>query len=246
MSAEHGHSPLEQFTIKPLIPIFIGDTNVSFTNTSLWMMLAVIGVVVLLSAGGRKMALVPGRWQNLAEVMVHWIENTVKETAGNEGLKYFPAIFTLFMFILFTNLLGMLPYSFTPTSHIIVTFALAAVVFIAITLLAIVKHGPVAFLKSFLPHGTPLWMAPLIYPIELISYLSRPISLSVRLAANMMAGHTLMKVIAGFIFVLGVGGIAPLALLVAIVGFEIGIAILQAYIFTILTCVYLESALHLH
>jgi len=164
---------------------------------------------------------------------------------GNEGRKYFPFVFTLFMFVLFGNLLGMTPYSFTFTSHIAVTFALAIVIFIGVTILGFAKHG-IHFFSFFLPPGTPLPMWPLLIPIEVISYLSRPISLSVRLFANMLAGHTLLKVIAGFIAVLGVFGVVPLAFVVVLTGLEILIAFLQAYVFTILTCLYINDALHLH
>lgn len=243
----HAHSPLHQFEVFPLLPLEAAGYNISFTNASLWMTLASLGVFLLMYLGGRKAALVPGRLQTLSETMIYWINDTIMGTAGKEGLKYFPHIFTLFMFILFCNVFGMIPYSFTVTSHIIVTFALALVVFFACTLIAIFKHGPVKFLGFFLPHGTPWWMAPVMYFIELFSYLARPVSLSVRLAANMMAGHTMLKVIAGFVVMLGVlGGWLPLLLLVVLTGFEIGIAVLQAYIFTILTCVYLNDALHLH
>lgn len=243
----HGHSPLAQFEVHPLIPFHLGHLDLSFTNASLWMVLAVGMVTGLMFLGVRSRQLVPNRWQSLSEVLVQFINNTVRDCAGNSGLQYFPLIFSLFMFILLCNLLGMIPYSFTVTSHIIVTFALAIIIFLGCTIIAIVKHGPGKFLHSFLPEGTPLWMAPLMYFIELFSYLARPVSLSVRLAANMMAGHTMLKVIAGFVIMLGIlGGWAPLALLVVLTGFEVGIAVLQAYIFTVLTCVYLNNALHLH
>ncbi len=170
----------------------------------------------------------------------------VKDTVGAEGRPYFPFIFTLFMFVLFCNLFGMIPFSFTVTSHIIVTFAFAALVFLGVVSIAIVKHGFGKFISNFLPHGTPLWLAPLIFVIEIISYLARPISLSIRLAANMMAGHVMLKVIAGFVFGMGLLGVAPFALLILLTGFEIFVAVLQAYIFTVLTCVYLNDALHLH
>lgn len=243
-----GHSPLEQFTIKTLIPLpHLAGFNIDFTNSSLFMALTVVAASVFLLAGMRRKALVPGRWQSMVEMTYEFIAGTVRDNVGQEGRPYFPFIFTLFMFILLCNLLGMIPYSFTVTSHIIVTFALALLIFIGCTLIAIIKHGPAKFAAFFLPHGTPWWMAPMMYFIELFSYLARPVSLSVRLAANMMAGHTMLKVIAGFAIMLGVlGGWVPTVLLVALTGFEIGIAILQAYIFTVLTCVYLNDALHLH
>jgi F-type H+-transporting ATPase subunit a len=169
----------------------------------------------------------------------------LRDTVGAEGRAYFPFVFGLFMFILFGNMLGMVPYSFTFTSHIIVTFAMAAVVFIGCTILGFAKHG-MHFFSFFVPPGAPVWMWPLLIPIEVISYLSRPVSLSVRLFANMLAGHTLLKVIAGFIALLGVAGVLPLALVVALTGLEILIAFLQAYVFTILTCLYINDSLHLH
>ncbi|HAD86317.1 MAG TPA: F0F1 ATP synthase subunit A, partial [Rhodospirillaceae bacterium] len=193
----------------------------------------------------RRAALVPGRWQSMAELSYVFVANVMKDTVGSEGRKYFPFIFTVFMFILFGNLLGMLPYSFTFTSHIIVTFTIAAVIFIGVTMIALAKHK-MHFFSFFMPPGVPMLLAPLLVPIEIISYLSRPISLSVRLFANMLAGHTLLKVFAGFIVSLGVFGIAPWAFVVALTGLEIVIAFLQAFVFTMLTCLYLNDALHLH
>jgi F-type H+-transporting ATPase subunit a len=246
--AEGGaHSPLEQFEIKSIFaagePGEIG--LLTFTNSSLMMVLALGLISAFLILGMRRGALVPGRMQSLAEMSYEFIAGLISDTVGAEGRRYFPIIFTLFMFILFGNLLGMLPYSFTFTSHIIVTFALAALVFIGVTILAIAKHG-MHFFSFFVPPGAPIAMWPLLIPIEVISYLSRPISLSVRLFANMLAGHTLLKVIAGFIGVLGVFGILPFALVVALTGLEILIAFLQAYVFAILTCLYINDALHLH
>ncbi len=246
MSAEH-HSPLAQFEVHPIVPLNVFGYDVSFTNASLWMVLAVAGALLFLSVGGKRLAAVPGRWQGMAEIMVEMVSNTLRDISGKESLKYFPYVFSLFVFILFANLLGMIPaVSFTTTSHIIVTFALAACVFLATTLIMIFKQGIGGFLHYFLPHGTPWWMIWLIYPIEVISYLARPVSLSIRLAANMMAGHTLLKIAAGFVGTIGIAGVAPFALLILLTGFEIGVAILQAYIFTVLTCVYLNDALHGH
>jgi len=245
--AAHHHSPLAQFQVKKIFALQAAGYDISFTNASLFMLLAVLAIALFMSLGMRRGALVPNRFQSMVELSYQFIANLIQDNIGMEGMRYFPLIFSLFMFVLFCNLLGMMPYSFTVTSHIIVTFALAAFIFVGVTLLAIVKHGPGAFLKSFLPHGTPWWMAPMMYFIELFSFLARPVSLSVRLAANMMAGHTMLKVIGGFVIMLGfLGGWAPLALLVALSGFEIFVAILQAYIFTVLTCVYLNQALHLH
>ena len=239
------HGPLEQFLIKPLIEIKVGGVDLSFTNSALFMTIAVVVICLFLTLSmGRKSA-VPGRWQSMAEMSYEFVANLIRETIGAEGRKYFPIIFTLFMFILFGNLLGMVPYSFTFTSHIAVTFAMALVVFMFVTILAIVKHG-VHFFSFFVPPGAPKAMWPLLIPIEVISYLSRPISLSVRLFANMLAGHTLLKVFAGFVVALGAAGIVPLAFIVALTGLEILIAFLQAYVFTILTCLYINDALHLH
>ncbi len=245
--AGNNHSPLAQFEVKSLVrmPELFGF-NIDFTNASLFMVLAVLGIWALLTLSMRGRALVPGRWQSMVESLYGFVAGTVRDNCGKEGKAYFPFIFTLFMFILFCNLLGMVPYSFTVTSHIIVTFALAIFIFLSVTLIAIIKHGPVQFLGFFLPAGTPLWMAPMMYVIELFSYLARPVSLSVRLTANMMAGHTMLKVIAGLVVSFGLIGAAPFALLIVLTGFEIFVAILQAYIFTVLTCVYLNDALHLH
>jgi len=240
-----GHSPLAQFEIKTLIPLQVGDINVSITNSSVFMIATVLAISLFLVMGMRRSALVPGRWQSMVELSYIFIANLIKDTVGSEGRPYFPFIFTVFMFVLFGNLFGMLPYTFTFTSHIVVTFTMALFVFLGVTLIAIAKHK-FRFFTFFMPPGVPMYMAPILIPIEIISYLSRPISLSVRLFANMLAGHTLMKVFAGFIFALGVFGIAPWAFIVALTGLEIVIAFLQAYVFTILTCLYLNDALHLH
>jgi F-type H+-transporting ATPase subunit a len=238
-------SPLAQFEVKTLVPLEIGGLDVSFTNSSLFMVIAVaISGGFLVLAGGRG-AMVPGRLQTMAEMTYEFIGGLIRETIGNEGRRYFPIIFTLFMFILVGNMLGMVPYSFTFTSHIVVTFVMASIVFIGVTVLGLVRHG-MHFFSFFVPPGSPIFMWPLLIPIEIISYLSRPISLSVRLFANMLAGHTLLKVIAGFIVSLSVFGILPLALVVALTGLEILIAFLQAYVFTILTCLYIKDAIELH
>ena len=239
------HSPLAQFEIKRWLPIEIGGLDVSFTNSSAFMALSVLAASAFLILGMRRHALVPGRWQSMAELSYLFIANLVRDTVGHGGRPYFPFIFTVFMFVLFGNMLGMIPYSFTFTSHIVVTFAMAIVIFLGVTLIAIAKHK-LHFLSFFMPPGVPILMAPLLVPIEIISYLSRPISLSVRLFANMLAGHTLLKVFAGFVVSLGVFGIFPLAFVVALTGLEIVIAFLQAFVFTILTCLYLNDALHLH
>ncbi len=244
-----GESPLAQFKIKPLIEVPLGDNPAitgDFTNSSMMMIIAVIAISVFLMMGIRKRAMVPGRWQSMTELSYEFIANLIRDTVGAEGRKYFPVIFTLFMFVLFGNMLGMLPYAFTFTSHIVVTFAMALVVFLFVTVLALMKHG-MHFFSFFVPPGAPIFMWPLLIPIEIISYLSRPISLSVRLFANMLAGHTLLKVFAGFVVSLGIiGGWLPFAFIVALTGLEILIAFLQAYVFTILTCLYINDALHLH
>jgi F-type H+-transporting ATPase subunit a len=243
--AEGKHSPLEQFQIKTLIPIDIGGHDLSFTNSSLFMVIAIFCVGAFLVLGTRKRALVPGRWQSMAEISYEFIVNLIRDTVGSEGRRYFPLIFALFMFILFGNMLGMVPYSFTFTSHIIVTFAMALVVFVGVTILGFVKHGA-HFFSFFVPPGVSIALWPLLIPIEILSYFSRPISLSVRLFANMLAGHTLLKVFAGFVPALGVAGILPLAFVTALTGLEFIIAFLQAYVFAILTCLYINDALHLH
>jgi len=237
--------PLEQFEVKPLLPIQVGGVDASFTNSALFMTIAVALIALFLTQSVRGRALVPGRWQSAAEMSYEFIAGMVRENVGSEGRRYFPFVFSLFMFVLFGNLLGMVPYSFTFTSHIIVTFALAAVVFVAVTVVGLVRHG-FHFFTYFFPSGAPVIMAPLLIPIEILSYLSRPVSLSIRLFANMMAGHTMLKVFALFTVQMGIFGIAPLAINVALTGFEILVAVLQAYVFTILTCLYLRDAIHLH
>ena len=239
------HSPLAQFEIKTWVPIRLGDFDVSFTNSSAAMVATLVAISFFLIVGMRRASLIPGRWQSIVELTYIFIANLVRETIGPDGRPYFPFIFSLFLFVLFGNLFGMLPYSFTFTSHIIVTFSLAMVVFLGVTVIALAKHK-LHFFSFFMPPGVPLYMAPLLIPIEIISYLSRPISLSVRLFANMLAGHTLMKVFAGFIVSLGVFGVAPWLFVVALTGLEIVIAFLQAFVFAILTCLYLNDALHLH
>lgn len=238
-------SPLQQFEIHPIIPLDLGGVDVSFTNSALYMVITVVLCAAFVILGMRRGAVVPGRMQAAVEISYEFVANLLRDTVGNEGRSYFPFVFTLFMFVLLGNLLGMTPYSFTFTSHIIVTFALAAVIFIGVTILGFAKHG-MHFFSFFVPPGTPLPMYPLLIPIEVISYLSRPISLSVRLFANMLAGHTLLKVIAGFIALLGAAGVLPFVFVVALTGLEILIAFLQAYVFAILTCLYINDALHLH
>jgi F-type H+-transporting ATPase subunit a len=239
-------SPIEQFEIHPILePVQIGPLNLAFTNSSLYMVIAVALATAVMYFGSRTAALVPSRLQSASEMLYELVANMIRENAGTEGLKYFPFIFTLFLFVLFGNVLGMLPGTFTYTSHIIVTFALAFVVFIGVTVIGFARHGA-GYLRMFFPHGAPLWTAVILVPVEIISYLSRPISLSVRLFANMTVGHVLLKVIAGFVVAMGIAGIVPFVFLVPLTLLELFIAVLQAYIFAILTCVYLNDALHLH
>ena len=237
--------PIHQFEIKELIPLEIFETNISYTNSSLFMTLAIIFVTLLLLLSIKNKSLIPSRFQSISEIFYEFIANMVGDNIGDKGRKFFPLIFTLFTFLLFGNMLGMLPYSFTFTSHIIVTFVLAMFIFLLVTLLGVFIHG-FKFFGLFIPKGVPMLMLPLMIPIEIISYLSRPISLSVRLFANMMAGHTMLKIFAGFIVPLGIFGIAPLMVDVALTALEVLIAFLQAYVFTILTCLYLNESINLH
>jgi len=241
-------SPLEQFEIVDLSkPLFmIGKMPIAFTNSAAFMLAAVGAASIFLIAAGSQKQLVPGRLQGMAELLYDMVAGMIRDNVGDAGKKYFPFLFSLFIFILFGNMLGMIPYSFTFTSHIAVTFAMAFAIFIVITLIGIFKHG-LHFFSLFFPHGAPLATAPILIPIEVISYLSRPVSLSVRLFANMTVGHVLLKVLAGFVVALGfIGGWVPLLVLVGITALEFLVAFLQAYIFTILCCIYLNDALHLH
>lgn len=239
-------SPLEQFVIKPLIHINVGGYDISFTQSALWMGIAVVTATLLMTLSMRGKAIVPGRWQNVSEMFYEFVGGMVHENLGHKGRAYFPLVFTIFMLVLMGNLLGMVPYSFTYTSHIIVTGALALGVFILATLVGILHHG-LHFFSLFLPKGLPWPLIPLIVMIEVISYLSRPISLSVRLFANMVAGHTMLKVFAGFSVMMGaVLGVLPMVINVALIGLEVMIAFIQAYVFAILTCIYLKDAIELH
>jgi len=236
-------SPLAQFEVKPWLPIDIAGLDASFTNASFFMALVVASVSAFVIGGMARAKPVPGRWQSMVEMTYEFVASMLTDAAGKEAREYFPFVFSLFMFILAANLWGMIPGTFTVTSHIIVTFAFAAIVFLGVTLIGFLRNG-VRFLKFFVPSGVPLALAVVLIPIELLSYLTRPMSLSVRLFANMMAGHTMLKVIAGFVAVLGGWGIFPLLGVVALTGLEILIAVLQAYVFALLTCIYLNDALH--
>ena len=237
-------SPIEQFQIKPIIPV------INFTNSSVFMIGAAAVIVGGLLYATRKRAVVPGRAQSVAEVLHDFVANTLVDATGKEGMKFFPLVFSLFMFVLTANLLGMVPYFYTVTSQIIVTFALALLVILTVILYGFIKHG-FGFLKLFVPQGVPGILLPLVVIIEIISFLSRPISLSVRLFANMLAGHITLKVFAGFVAslgalgALGIGGaILPLIMTVALTGLEFLVAFLQAYVFAVLTCMYLNDAIH--
>jgi F-type H+-transporting ATPase subunit a len=251
--AEGHHSPLEQFQVHTIVPIHIGGVDVSFTNASLVMVVVAILITVFMLAGMSKRAVVPGRFQGSVEFFHDYVHGLIAENIGAAGRKYFPFVFTIFVFILFLNLVGLIPSSptalvFTVTSHIIVTFAMAAVVFLLATVVGFMHHG-VHFLSFFVPKGVPAWLLPLMVPIEVASYFLRPITLSVRLFANMVAGHVMLAVIGGFVVMLGaffvVPGIVPLAAVVAIFALELLIACLQAYVFATLTCIYLNDAIHM-
>jgi len=240
-------NPMHQFEVYRIGPeINLGTVNLSFTNASLFMIISAITILFLLFLGTKKKLLIPSKTQFITEMSYTFIAKMINDTAGSGAKSFFPFIFTLFMFVLFCNMIGMLPYSFTVTSHIIVTFILAATVFIGVTIIGFIKHG-IKYLELFVPKGVPIILLPLIIVIEIISYLSRPVSLSVRLFANMMAGHTMLKVFGGFVISLGLlGGWLPLGFSVALTGLEILVAFLQAYVFAILTCIYLNDALNLH
>jgi len=247
--SESHNNPLEQFQVVKHVPLELFGYDISFSNASLFMCLAVLGVIAFMSLGTRKAQMIPGRFQVLVEMIYQFIADMVQENAGAEGKKFFPVIFSIFMFLLFANLIGLVPFSFAVTSHIVVTFAIAAFAFIGVTCVGFYKHG-LHFLHFFVPKGLPagiggLTIAAFMIVIEFFSYLARPISLSIRLAANITAGHTLLKVIAGFVG-MGIIGIFPFAFLLIFTGFELFIACLQAYIFALLCSVYLHDALHMH
>jgi len=240
-------NPMTQFEVYRIGPeIKIGAFDISFTNASLFMVISSLAILIIFNFGSKKNSKLPNKMQLLAELSYTFVSKMISDTAGSKAKPYFAFIFSLFMFVLFCNMFGMIPYTFTVTSHIIVTFILASFIFIGVTVIGFAKHG-FGYLKLFVPSGVPIVLLPLIVVIEIISYLSRPVSLSVRLFANMMAGHTMMKVFGGFVISLGiVGGWLPLSFSVALTGLEILVAFLQAYVFAILTCIYLNDALNLH
>jgi F-type H+-transporting ATPase subunit a len=237
---------MEQFVIKPLINLELGGANISYTNSALFMTFAVLATFTLFWVATRHRTMVPSRWQSVAEIMYEFVGGMVKDNVGLDGMRYFPFIFTLFMFILFGNFLGLLPYSFTFTSHIVVNAVLALFIFISVTVIGFARHG-MHYFSLFCPPGTPLPVAFILVPIEVMSYFIRPVSLSLRLFANMLAGHVLLKVLAGFIISLGlVFGIVPFAAVFAVTLLEIMVAAIQAYVFALLTCIYLNDAINLH
>nr|YP_006280990.1 ATP synthase F0 subunit 6 [Helicosporidium sp. ex Simulium jonesi]ACT36217.1 ATP synthase F0 subunit 6 [Helicosporidium sp. ex Simulium jonesi] len=246
-------SPLEQFSIISIIPFHIGNYYFSFTNSALYLVLASLAASLLFhfvtAEGG---FIIPRRWQSLVEMIYEFAASLVQEQIGEKGKKYFPLVFTLFVYLLFTNLIGMIPYSFTSTSHFAVTFGLSFSFFFGITIVGFLHHG-LHFFSFLLPKGAPLILAPLLVVLELVSYCFRAISLGVRLFANMFAGHTLVKILSGFAWtMLSIGGfltvasVLPFAVVFALVGLEIGVACLQAYVFTILICIYLNDSINLH
>lgn len=243
-------SPVEQFEIKTYLPLELFGFDASFTNASFFMLLGVGLSCAFLTLAMNRRSLVPTRTQSLAELSYEFVANMVRDNVGTAGMKYMPFVFSLFVFVLMMNLLGMISIPgvwapFTVTSHIVVTFALAAVVFVLVTMIGFVRHG-FGFLRLFVPEGVPLVLLPLIVAIEFISYMIRPISLSVRLFANMLAGHIMMKVFAGFVVSMGLFGFIPFIAMIGLTAFEILVAVLQAFIFSILTCIYLNDAVNLH
>jgi F-type H+-transporting ATPase subunit a len=242
--------PIHQFNIEPLFTIgHIGNQTIAFTNSSLYMFIAVAVISILMIGSGRQ--LVPGRLQSVAEISYEFVASTIRSTAGSEGMKFFPLIFSLFMLICVSNLIGIIPYTFTISSHIIVTATLALLVFFTVLIYGLYKNG-FKFFKIFMPSGVPIYILPLVVFIEVLSFFLRPVSHSVRLFANMLAGHIALKVFAGFVAMLGAslgvlgwaGGVLPLALTVALTALELLVAFLQAYVFAILTCIYLNDAIH--
>jgi F-type H+-transporting ATPase subunit a len=244
--------PIHQFRIVELFPVaHIGNTEIAFTNSALFMFAAVIIITAFIILGTAKKSLVPSRLQSAAELSYEFVATTVRSTAGSEGMRFFPFVFTIFMFVLTLNFIGLVPYTFTVTSHIIVTAALAIVVFLTVLLYGLYRHG-FHFFNLFVPKGVPVYILPLIVFIEVLSFVSRPISHSVRLFANMLAGHITLQVFAGFIILMGsamgaigwIGGILPFGMIVILMALETLVAFLQAYVFAILTCIYLNDAIH--
>lgn len=243
--------PLHQFIVTPIIPLHIAGVDLSFTNSSLWMVIAAVVSTVFLTAAMRRQALIPGRAQVLAEGLYEFVANMIRENIGPAGRQYFPLIFTLFMTVLMGNLLGLVPFSFTYTSHLIVTGALAMLIFLLVMILGLIRHGT-HFFSLFLPPGVPVWLFPLVIPLEIVSFLIRPITLSVRLFANMMAGHLMLKVFAGFSVAMAgmgalgfLGAMGPMLFNAVLTGFELMIALIHAYVFSVLSCLYLKDTIEL-
>lgn len=237
-------SPMHQFVIGRWNEWQIGGVDISFSKAALFMLAVVAILTLFLTLTASRRAMVPGRWQSVSELWYEFVANMLRETVGAEGRRYFPLVFSIFSFIVVANLVGMLPYSYAVTSHIAVTGAMAIMVFVIVTVVALKRHG-LHFLTYFVPKGVPLPMLFLVVPIEVLSYFMRPISHSVRLFANMTAGHTMLEVFGAFVVQMGLFGVLPLALIIALIGLEVAIVILQAYVFAILTCIYLNDAVHL-
>jgi F-type H+-transporting ATPase subunit a len=240
--------PIHQFAITDIVSF--GDGGVSLTNSALFMILTVAVIVLYLLFSTSSRSIVPNRLQMVSEMLYEFVANMVRDAAGNEGMKFFPFVFSLFMFVLVANLFGMFPFFFTITSHIIVTFALAMLVFLVVIIYGFWRNGP-KFLRLFVPAGVPAYVLPIVVPIEVVSFLSRPISLSVRLFANILAGHITLKVFAGFVVTLGslgflgwLGALLPLTMTVALTALEFLVAALQAYVFAVLTSMYINDAIH--
>ena len=247
-------NPMEQFTIERIVPLDVAGKDLSFTNSSLWMLVAMLVVAAFLYIGTAKPQVIPGRMQAAVEFLYDFIRDMLRENVGKEGLRYAPLVFSLFIFVLACNLLGLIPFlgAFTPTSHIAVTFGLAALVFVVVVVIGLSRHG-LHYFSRFLPEGTPIFLAPLVAGIEFLSFLSTPFTLAIRLFANMTAGHVLLKVFGGFVVALGsfealpyVLGLIPLTVSVALTALELLIAVVQAYVFALLTSIYLNDAVNLH
>jgi len=243
--------PIHQFQIHNLVPILtIGKYQIYFTNSALFMLIIIVLVSALLIGATAPRAVIPGRLQSVAEMSYEFVANTVRSSAGTEGMRFFPFVFTLFMFVLFANMIGLIPYSFTVTSQLIVTAMLALLVFFIVVIYGFWRNG-LRFLKLFVPSGVPIYILPAIVVIEVLSFLSRPVSHSVRLFANMLAGHITLQVFAGFVIMLAgfgvlgwLGAALPLLLVIMLTALEFLVAFLQAYVFAILTCIYLNDAIH--
>lgn len=243
--------PMHQFQISPIVPMNLGGIDLSFTNSSLWMLIGAICSLALMGVAAGRTAMIPGRLQLIGEEIYGFVAGLVQDNIGAKGKEYFPLVFTLFMMVAMGNMLGMVPYSFTYTSHLAVTAALALLVFGIVLVVGIVRHG-LHFFELFVPAGVPWWMVWLVVLIEIVSFISRPVTLSVRLFANMVAGHVLMKVIAGFAIMFAsaggvvlVGSILPVAFNAAMIGFEFFIAFIQAYVFAVLSCIYLKDTIEI-